>query len=382
MIDEKKQLQNVAVDELLTMFKDTSQLVAQNKAEQLVSATIAAQGSNALADKVEFWKWMERNYSNSGIFASSEAAQKYIASGTGKEEWVLKQLQGKGYEWDWMQVQRRDITNIFRSYDAGDVATRAASDVTELDLISGNSREYQMKAYTGKTNPNLKNTPKDMTVVTNSEKVAIVKKNGYDSIDEFQNIQEIKRATHDRMEQIKDGKLYTSYDINNVTGTMARAGLIGCVIGMGSETLVSYKEWKQGRLTDEEYIKDILMAGGEAGATAGATAGIMIPVSAKITEMGLSDWLTIPVAIVVSNVVNKVIAPCFGRGEYRRILSESRYYQSLEKLYDDLISNMACAAEQYGDFVCGMKQQIENHQGYKEKSMKINNELEKLYDSI
>ena len=56
--------------------------------------------------------------------------QQYISGGAGKEGWMIKQLQGKGYEWDWMTTQRGNIKNLLSTYDAGDVANRAASDVT------------------------------------------------------------------------------------------------------------------------------------------------------------------------------------------------------------------------------------------------------------
>ena len=49
-----------------------------------------------------------------------------------------------------------------------------------------------------------------------------------------------------------------------------------------------------------EYLAEILKSGGDSGFTAGATAGIMIPVSATITAAGLTSFLTIPVAFVVT----------------------------------------------------------------------------------
>ena len=156
--------------------------------------------------------------------------QQYINQGIGKEEWVAKQLQGKGYEWDWMTNQRNNLKNMFNTYDAGDVANRAASDVTEKSLFSGKTKEYQMKAYTSKNNPNLKNTPKDMTVVTNAEKVDGIKLKGYDNVGSFQDANTIKQSTDKRLEQIKDGNVYTSYNIKNVSVTMAKAGVVGCTI--------------------------------------------------------------------------------------------------------------------------------------------------------
>ncbi|MBT9775140.1 hypothetical protein GPL15_01295 [Clostridium sp. MCC353] len=373
---------NVSQNDIMNMVKETSELAAGKKALQLGEAAIAAQTSNALTNNVEFWKWMNRNYSGSGIFNSAETMNQYIAQGAGKEEWLIKQLQGKGYEWDWMTAQRGDIKNIFKTYNAGDVANRAASDVTEKNIFTGKSTEYQMKAYTSKSNPDLKNTPKDMTVVTNAEKVDVVKGNGYENVQQFQDSQTIKKNTNDRLEQIKSGKAYTTYNIKNVSVTMAKAGVVGCVIGLGTEAIVSYKSWKSGQLSDDEYLKEILKAGGDAGLTAGTTAGLMVPVSAAITAAGASSLITIPVAFIVGGVVNKVIAPCFGRGQYKQILSNVKYYQSLENVYDDLTDSMQRASEEYYDFVLGISRQNMVHQELKKQSMMMNDDLKHLYDSI
>lgn len=378
----KHELADVSDDDVIQMMNDTSQLVAKHNVDYLAPAAVAAQGSNALTNNVEFWKWMERNYRASGIFASNTSMQQYISQGAGKEEWMMKQLQGKGYERDWITAQRRNPKNFFKTYDAGDVSNRMGSDVTEYHLLTGKSSEYQMKAYRSKTNPHLKNTPKDMTVVTNAEKTSVVKQNGYANVESFQDAETIKNSTDKRMEQIKDGTACPSYNFKNAAGTMAKAGLIGCVIGVGTETIVSYKSWKNGQITDREYLEEILKAGGESAVTSGATAGIMIPVSAAVTAAGASTLLTIPVAFVVGGAVNRIVAPCFGRGKYKEILGKAKYYQSMALINQDLIESMQNASEQYYIFVTQMQRQSVAHQELKSRSMGLNKELQDLYNSI
>lgn len=369
-------------NEMLKMIKDTSQLAIQKNVNILTEGAVAAQSANVLANEVEFWQWMNRNYANSGIFQNTNSMQQYISGGLGKEEWIIKQLQGKGYEWDWMVKQRGNVKNVFKSYDAGDVANRMASDVSEKNLITGKVKDYQMKAYTGKTNPYLKNTPKDMTVVTNAEKTAVVKRNGYSKVEQFQDAKLIKENTNNRLNKIKDGSTQTSYNFQNIAGTAVKAGAIGCVIGMGTEAVFSYKAWKNGNITDEQYLKEILKAGGDAGITAGVTAGIMVPVSASIVASGGTALVTVPVAIVVSGLVNKIVAPCFGRGDYKKILSEAKYYQNLENVYNDLVVSMENSSKQYYNFVKNMANQHNKHQKMNEISLKMDKELEKLYNKI
>lgn len=367
--------------EIIEMMKETSKLAATFNANILSSAVVAAKQSNILTNEVEFWKWMSRNYSKSGIFSSNESMKQYITQGAGKEAWMNLQLQGKGYEWDWMTQQRSSIENIFKKFDAGDVANRFGSDVTEINLINKKSREYQMKAYTGKNNPILQNTTKDITVVTNSEKASIVKQKGYDVV-EYQNNSQIERATTDRMQKIKDGTVNTSYNFRNVANTMAKAGFVGCAIGIGTEAIISYRSWKKGNIGDEEYLKEVFKAGGDSGLTAAATSGVMIPVSAKITALGASSLITIPVAFIVSSAINKIVAPCFGRGEYKQILSKVKYYQNVEQVYQGLMSSMENASQEYYHFVYNINNQNNIHQNFKKYSIQMNKNLKNLYDSI
>ena len=381
-----KQLENHEIElseqEAVQMVQETSQLVAAHQANQLSSVAAAAQSSNALSNNVEFWKWLGRNYQNSGIFTSSKSMREFISRSEGSKRWMVKQLQGKGYEWDWMVKQRGNPLKIFNTYDAGDVANRAASDVTERSLLTGKSRDYQMKAYTSKTNPNLTNTSKDITVVTNAEKTAIVEGNGYEKVQSFQDNKTLQKHTEQRLRQIENGKAVPAYTFQNVTGTMAKAGLIGCGVGMGIEAITSYQAFKSGQITGGEYVKEILKAGGDAGLTAGATAGIMVPVSAVLAAGGVSSLITIPVAFVVSGLVNKIIAPCFGRGQYRQILNQAKYYQRLEDCYDDLIFSMQASAEEFYQFTSHMSQQAAIHQALKERSKQLDQDLKQLYDSI
>lgn len=108
----------------------------------------------------------------------------------------------------------------------------------------------------------------------------------------------------------------------------------------------------------------------------------MIPVSATITAAGLTSFLTIPVAFVVSAAVNQVVAPCFARGQYREILSKARYYQSADAVYGDLLTNMQTALEEYYAFVRYMAQQREIHQTMRGQSEELSGDLKALLDSI
>ena len=50
----RKQSDILSPDEIFSMMKDTSQLIAQNEVSTLSGAAVAAQTSNALSNNVEF----------------------------------------------------------------------------------------------------------------------------------------------------------------------------------------------------------------------------------------------------------------------------------------------------------------------------------------
>ena len=159
-------------DEMLQMIDDTSKLVAEEKASHLGEAAAAYQKSTALTNDVEFWKWMGANYPKD--MSSSTLIQQAASE---KSRWLNTQLQGKGYEWDYMTMQRSNPTKLLSRFEAGDCPTQPGIDITEMNILDGSvTGTYQNKAYLSSNNPNLHNTPKDAIVVTNREKVAYAQK--------------------------------------------------------------------------------------------------------------------------------------------------------------------------------------------------------------
>lgn len=169
----------------------------------------------------------------------------------------------------------------------------------------------------------------------------------------------------------------------NIAMGAGKAGAIGCVIGMSVESVASYKKWKKGEITGKEYLKEIGKAGGDSGLTAVGTYAVMVQVEAALATAELSTaFVTVPVAFVVGSALNKIIAPAFGRGAYKKILNDAKYYQSLDAAYGDLSVAMERSADEYADFVQGMAQQQKTYNALQRESMEINKELKDIYDSI
>lgn len=362
--------------EYLNMIADTTRLVAKEKASHLGNAAAAYRSSGQLANDVEFWKWMGANYPKD--LSNADLIQQTALN---KSRWLNTQLQGKGYEWDFMTLQRSKPSNVLSVFEAGDCPTQPGIDVSQMGFDGTVKATYQNKAYLSSNNPDLRNTPHDAVVVTNKEKVAYAQKQGYKT-QEFMDNDEIQAIRDSRFKQAEKGMAKTSYTLQNVAQTAIKAGAVSAVIGMTVETVVSYRVWKAGEMTDAQYAKEILKAGGDAGITGAATSVAMIPVQAAIAAAGASTLIAIPVAIVFSAAINAVVAPCFGRGKYREILNEAKYYQALEDVYDDFMLAVEQSANQYTAYIGQMQLQVQRYEAMKQVSRCMDKSLKELYDLI
>lgn len=364
-----------------SMVGDTTSLLQKEYVETLIVSGNAAINADALSTEVEFWKWMNRNFSKSGIFHDSKSMANYINQTANKARWFNTQVQGKGFEWDWMTENRHDIHKIFNIYDAGDVSNRVGSDVTETNFLTHNSQDYQMKAYTSKNNPKLKNTQKDNIVVTNSEKVDGVQKQGYQT-ESYKSSDEIIKDRDNRVNGAVDGSINTNYNLKNMGQVAGSAALVGCVVGIGMETIKSYGRWKKGEIDSKEYMEEIVKTGGEQAITGGASAVIMVPVTAKLTVAGASALYSFPIGFLVGSSIEYIVAPAFGRGVYKEQLDKAFYYKDINEAYYDLAYTMQLSQENYYRFLLEVSNQTSEYEHIKQLNISYDEQLNNLIDKI
>lgn len=361
--------------EILEMLKETSKLYTD---------IFIGNQTEILSDKVEFWKWIKENYPKN--FMNETIIKDQVSNNL---EWLKLQTQGKGYEWDFVNFKRNDIKNLFSKYELGIDPTQKGIDIIEKNIFTNKIKNtFQNKAYVSKTNPDLKNTPTDSIVVTNKEKVEYAQGKGYET-ESFMDKDEILKNRDDRIKDITEGKASISYTLKDISFTMGKAGAVGFVLGIGTETIASYKKWKLGEISTDEYMKKILISGGQSSLTAAGTAGLMIPVSAKIVAMGASKFINFPVAIAISTTLNKIVAPIFARGKYKEYLEEAIYYQKLDKFFKEFSKKLFSYKIEYEEFVLNTLHQrdefnslMEENNHLDNKISKQNKELEKLLIKI
>jgi hypothetical protein len=342
--------------------KDTSRLIAEDKIEDIGNAFNAYKSAMNYSKEVEFWRWMKLNYKSSGIFDSAESIQNYILSSPGRADWLKLQLQGKGYEWDWMMNQQENLKNVFDKFTAGIDPTQAGIDVVKTNLLNKSTTTYQHKSYTSNTKVNgqvLKNTPKDATVVTQSENAQMMNSGGR-KVESFQTKAQSNKIRDQRFEKASKGAANSQYTLQGVSKVMGKAALVGAAIGCTVEALSSYERYKSGQITKKEYLIEIAKSGGNAGVTGGITAGIMIPIGGAIAAAGVTIPITIPIAIAVGAGVDKIIAPMFKKGQYLEDLNKMKFYDDIGQGYLDFIVQCEESAAHFESYL-GRIIQHENH---------------------
>ena len=366
----------ITQNEIINCISDTAELIKDKQADNIAVSFGAVHSAKELTDNVEFWKWIGENYhcldSAADIQQVAERAPQWLKTSV---------IQGKGYEWDWMVHQRSCLENVFSRFDAGTDPCQIGIDITQSDLLTNKvTRLFQNKAYTSGNSPKLTTTSKDVVVVTNAENVAKVQSEGYE-VAPFQNNKQIAKARDSRFDQAVNGRAAGTYTLGGVGLTMVKSGAFGALIGITSETIASYKRWKNGQLSTEGYLTEIAKSGGQSGLLGAATSGIMIPITAAITAAGCSSLIGIPIAIVLSTAIDKIIAPAFGRGDYAKILKEARYYQNCTHLYDSLALELDRSADEIDAFVYRIAEQDQFFDNMKEVNIQLN-EQHRKYDEM
>lgn len=165
----------------------------------------------------------------------------------------------------------------------------------------------------------------------------------------------------------------------------AKGGIVGAVIGITMETVMSYKKYKNGEITKEEYGMEIAKSGGQYGISGAVTAGITTSLTPALTAVAgavgvACPVVSIPVSIAIGAGIDKIIAPAFGRGEYKKILDDAKYYQDIMHAHDDLVQAIEMSEQQFADFINEYQRQMQVHAQLKDTNKQIN-QLHKVADN-
>ena len=155
--------------------------------------------------------------------------------------------------------------------------------------------------------------------------------------------------------------------VKGAFGQMAKGAAIGGAITATVETVSLYKQYKNGNISGKDYLKEIGKAAGDGAVTGGATAGLMIPVTMGIKAVAGAvvascPLVTVPVSFVLGAAISKLVAPAFGRGDYKKILGEVKFYQNLMDMNTDLVQALDNSIQQFTAFFEEYSYQLQEHQ--------------------
>lgn len=188
------------------------------------------------------------------------------------------------------------------------------------------------------------------------------------------------RATDNLNHAITESASGVSSALTSVSSAAAKGGIAGIALGITTETLASYDKYKNGEITKEEYLTEVAKSGGQMGITGAATAGIMTAASIPLTAAGIATApVTVPISILLGAGIDKIVAPAFGRGDYKKILDDAKYYQNLMYAHDDLIQAITMSEQQFAEFIYEYQQQMMIHSQLTDKNNQIS-QLHKIAD--
>lgn len=360
-------MENTNKKEILEFFDDTSKLLSN------VAITLGGNGiAQNYVEGVEFWQWLDANYKNLDL-SSHEIVIDYLGKKGNHNPFF-----GKVYEWDWVNAERDKLSNIFSNFDLPEELNNPGFDAVEKSLFGG-TQEYQLKSYIGSVpDINENTTPYSIKVITNVESVEGVQQQGYD-VDSFMDNESILDRRSEMLESGLEGDVNLDYDFEGIMESVGKGILLGVAIGVGTETISSYRAYKSGGIDAKEYLIRITKAGADKGISSGATVGVMIPINACLTSVGISSLISIPIAFMVHRAIAQPVSAAFGRGEYKTILNEARIYDSSAEMMTDF---GIAAGKTSRDFRTFIADGIRTNREFAERRDNFNDSLNDLEKKI
>jgi len=299
------------------------------------SATLAT-GAKIYSDGIQyvdsssFWGWIKSSY------------PKAMANGIGS--WVndhypdqaFRLLQSKGLEWDAFRdfhPQLFDINKLSPSSNTKFV------DFTSINPFDGNTLNIQVKAS---LKGGIYNSVKEMLSCPIDTKF-IVNQSVYDQAvkqgipnDRFLKVvpdNQVTQITDKRLQDVSSGSIDVDISTGGVLNEVGKGALIGAVLYVGVSAISNYRKYKSGQMSYNDFANRLLKDGTKGGIMGGTMASVNVGVQWSLVKLGLGagNPIAIPVLIVISYGLKKIIDPMFKDGSYAETLQTMQYYEDFGK---------------------------------------------------
>lgn len=210
-------------------------------------------------------------------------------------------IKGHTNEMDFVRFKRFSLKNLFSRVQINSNPHKQGYDAVKTDFFTGKKKLYEIKSSKIKkiTNP-------DVTVVTPDSRLSKNKNIGMGH-ESFRNEKQIAKRTSKVHQKIQKGALPYKFTVGNVIKASAISAGISIGIAVTIESIFKYKSFKNGDITQDEYLKSIIVKGSKAGTTGFVTTGVMIPVTTVLAITGTSGLLVFPISFLIGGQVYKLV---------------------------------------------------------------------------
>ena len=195
-----------------------------------------------------------------------------------------------------------------------------------------------------------------------------------EDVEVFDDIEVIDNEEIADEEDVMDEELHSTGDFSSICGNF------GCVLGVSAQTMEAYSSWKEGNITDSEFLANIAekLKDDE---FKGAVSGIMVPISQTFSKLGITMPAVFPVAVIAAPVLGAVLNHAVN-DSYNKTLQKARHYQSLNVMYEDFQKSILRSQYEYAQFQAKLEKQEHEYNMLKKQDDKVTSSLKNLYDSI
>lgn len=341
----------------------------ENSAKIVSAAKIYSDGIQYV-DNASFFQWITQSYPNSQFIDSAESMKQFLDLHGNQLKGIRSLVQGKGLEWDVF----RDYHPHFMDINKLPLDTTApVADINSYNPFSGINLDIQVK--TSLANPVA--IAKDLLSYPENTKFA-VNQSVYDKAIElgipkerFVKVvsdEQVKSVSEQRMNDASTGNVDVGVSLEGALREIGKGAVIGAVLYVGVSAISNYRKYKSGQMSYDEFAERLLKDGAKGGIMGGTMSAVNVGVQWSLVQLGLGagNPIAIPVMIVISYGLKKIIDPMFKDGSYAETLSRMKYYDDMGKGWLDF-------GRMSSEMYTSHKRIIKTLEVFKERSIVINN---------
>ena len=310
------------------------------------ASTIIKDGVNYV-DNALFWEWLIKIHENGNYIphlGSAEAARQFAQASSNQMEGIKTVIQGRGYEWDVFRQHHPHIFDINKlpGFNSPSATNLPGHDLQSYNPLTGST--VTVEAKSAMSDSGIEKSARKLFTYSTDRQFDVTQSVHDKAVemgmteDRFVRVRpdaDVSQRANDRVHDATSGKIDVGISVEGVLEEVGKGALIGAVFYVGVSALTHYQSYKSGELSFEDFAEQLVKDGTKGGVMGGSMAAINVGVQYAATALGVGAPVTIPVMLIISIGLKKVIDPMFGDGEYAETLQSMKYYTSVQKGWHD-----------------------------------------------